>query len=94
MVGIEGHTKNVDQTEAYKSSLFAVRGMGHFLDSQGSAWLQPISTKVAMGVVGCCWGGARQTYETLIKLAPMKEPKTLVVSAHPGDFPYPDVHES
>jgi len=37
MVGklIEGHT-NVDQTEAYKSSLFAVRGRGHFLDSQ--AW--------------------------------------------------------
>ena len=41
MVGklIEGHTKNVDQTEAYKSTLFAVRGAGpHFLDSQGSAW--------------------------------------------------------
>ncbi len=31
MVGklIEGHTKNVDQTEAYRSSLFAVRGVGH-----------------------------------------------------------------
>ncbi|BAY65662.1 manganese containing catalase [Calothrix brevissima NIES-22] len=41
MVGklIEAHTKNVDQTEAYKSTLFAVRGAGpHFLDSQGSAW--------------------------------------------------------
>jgi Mn-containing catalase len=31
MVGqlIEMHTKNVDQTEAYKSTLFAVRGVGH-----------------------------------------------------------------
>ena len=41
MVGklIEGHTKNVDQTDAYKSTLFAVRGMGpHFLDSQGNGW--------------------------------------------------------
>ncbi|PLZ64659.1 manganese catalase family protein, partial [Fischerella thermalis] len=41
MVGklIEAHTKNVDQTEAYKSTLFAVRGMGpHLLDSQGVAW--------------------------------------------------------
>jgi Mn-containing catalase len=41
MVGklIEVHTKNVDQTEAFQSTLFAVRGVGpHFLDSQGSAW--------------------------------------------------------
>ncbi len=41
MVGklIEMHTKNVDQTEAYKSTLFAVRGVGpHLLDSQGQAW--------------------------------------------------------
>ena len=41
MVGkmIEAHTKNVDQTDAYKSTLFAMRGMGpHFLNSQGSAW--------------------------------------------------------
>jgi Mn-containing catalase len=39
MVGklIEVHTKNVDQTPAFNSTLFAVRGQGpHFLDSQGA----------------------------------------------------------
>jgi Mn-containing catalase len=77
MIGklIEGHTKNVDQTEAYKSSLFAVRGMGpHFLDSQGSAWtasyineggdvVRDLRANIAAEA------GARQTYESLIKLA-------------------------
>lgn len=78
MVGkmIEAHTKNVDQTDAYKSSLFAVRGMGpHFLDSQGSAWtasyineggdvVRDLRANIAAEA------GARQTYEALIKLAP------------------------
>lgn len=77
MVGklIEGHTKNVDQTEAYKSTLFAVRGKGpHFLDSQGSAWtatylneggdvVRDLRANIAAEA------GARQTYEELIKLA-------------------------
>ena len=77
MVGkmIEAHTKNVDQTEAFKSSLFAVRGMGpHFLDSQGSAWtatylneggdvVRDLRANIAAEA------GARQTYEALIKLA-------------------------
>ena len=77
MVGklIEGHTKNVDQTEAYKSSLFAIRGMGpHFLDSQGSAWtatyineggdvVRDLRANIAAEA------GARQTYEELIKLS-------------------------
>ena len=77
MVGrlIEGHTKNMDQTEAYKSTLFAVRGMGpHFLDSQGSAWtanylneggdvVRDLRANIAAEA------GARQTYEELIKLA-------------------------
>ncbi len=77
MVGklIEGHTKNVDQTEAYKSTLFAVRGVGpHFLDSQGSAWtaaylneggdiVRDLRANIAAEA------GARQTYEELIKLA-------------------------
>lgn len=77
MVGklIEGHTKNVDQTEAYKSTLFAVRGMGpHFLDSQGNAWtasylneggdvVRDLRANIAAEA------GARQTYEALIKLA-------------------------
>ena len=77
MVGklIEGHTKNVDQTEAFKSTLFAVRGVGpHFLDSQGSAWtanylneggdiVRDLRANIAAEA------GARQTYEELIKLA-------------------------
>ncbi|HEY9805631.1 MAG TPA: manganese catalase family protein, partial [Candidatus Obscuribacterales bacterium] len=76
MVGklIEVHTKNVDQTEAYKSTLFAVRGMGpHFLDSQGNAWtanylneggdvVRDLRANIAAEA------GARQTYEELIKL--------------------------
>lgn len=78
MVGklIEVHTKNVDQTEAFKSTLFAVRGVGpHFLDSQGSAWtaaylneggdvVRDLRANIAAEA------GARQTYEQLIKLAP------------------------
>ncbi len=78
MVGkmIEGHTKNVDQTDAYNSTLFAVRGMGpHFLDSQGNAWtanylneggdvVRDLRSNIAAEA------GARQTYEALIKLAP------------------------
>lgn len=77
MVGklIEAHTKDVDQTEAYKSTLFAVRGKGpHFLDSQGSAWtaaylneggdvVRDLRANIAAEA------GARQTYEELIKLA-------------------------
>lgn len=73
---IEAHTKNADQTEAFKSTLFAVRGMGpHFLDSQGNAWsanyvnegghiVRDLRADIAAEA------GARQTYEELIKLAP------------------------
>ena len=78
MIGklIEMHTKNVDQTDAYKSTLFAVRGMGpHFLDSQGNAWnanyiqeggdvVRDLRANISAEA------GARQTYEELIKLAP------------------------
>lgn len=77
MVGklIEYHTKDVDQTEAFKSTLFGVRGVGpHFLDSQGSAWtanylneggdvVRDLRANIAAEA------GARQTYEALIKLA-------------------------
>jgi len=77
MVGkmIEIHTKNVDQTEAFNSTLFAVRGIGpHFLDSQGNAWsanylneggdvVRDLRANIAAEA------GARQTYEQLIKLA-------------------------
>lgn len=77
MVGqlIESHTKNTDQTAAYKSTLFTVRGIGpHFLDSQGQAWtaaylneggdvVRDLRANIAAE------GGARQTYEELIKIA-------------------------
>jgi Mn-containing catalase len=87
MVGkmIEAHTKNVDQTEAYKSTLFAVRGMGpHFLDSQGNAWtanylneggdvVRDLRANIAAEA------GARQTYEALIKLSPDEGTKNTLV---------------
>ncbi|MBD1838244.1 manganese catalase family protein [Coleofasciculus sp. FACHB-64] len=87
MVGklIESHTKNVDQTEAYRSTLFAVRGMGpHFLDSQGSAWtanyineggdvVRDLRADIAAEA------GARQTYEELIKMAPDQGTKDTLV---------------
>lgn len=87
MVGklIEGHTKNVDQTPAYTSTLFAVRGMGpHFLDSQGAAWsakyineggdvVRDLRANIAAEA------GARQTYEELIKLATDEGTKNTLV---------------
>jgi Mn-containing catalase len=86
MVGqlIEMHTKNVDQTEAYKSTLFAVRGVGpHLLDSQGQAWTAAYINEGGDVVRDlradiAAEAGARQTYEELIKLAPdMGTKKTL-----------------
>ncbi|WP_427159359.1 manganese catalase family protein [Aliinostoc sp. HNIBRCY26] len=87
MVGklIEAHTKNVDQTDVYKSTLFAVRGIGpHFLDSQGNAWtanylneggdvVRDLRANVAAEA------GARQTYEELIKLCPDQGTKQTLV---------------
>jgi Mn-containing catalase len=82
---IEVHTKNVDQTEAYRSTLFAVRGVGpHFLDSQGSAWtanyineggdvVRDLRADIAAEA------GARQTYEELIKMAPDQGTKDTLV---------------
>ncbi|GET44356.1 manganese catalase family protein [Microseira wollei] len=82
---IEQHTKNVDQTDAFRSTLFAVRGMGpHFLDSQGVAWtaayineggdvVRDLRANVAAEA------GARQTYEELIKMAPDKGTKDALV---------------
>ncbi|MBE9208385.1 manganese catalase family protein [Nostoc sp. LEGE 06077] len=87
MVGklIESHTKNTDQTEAYKSTLFAVRGIGpHFLDSQGNSWtasyineggdvVRDLRANIAAEA------GARQTYEELIKLATDQGTKNTLV---------------
>ncbi|MFE4106543.1 manganese catalase family protein [Almyronema epifaneia] len=87
MIGklIEAHTKNVDQTEAYKSTLFAVRGMGpHFLDSQGSSWTATYINEGGDVVRDlradiAAEAGARQTYEELIKLAPDEGTKKTLV---------------
>ena len=87
MIGklIEAHTKDVDQTDAFKSTLFAVRGKGpHFLDSQGSAWtatylneggdvVRDLRANIAAEA------GARQTYESLIKMAPDEGTKKALV---------------
>lgn len=87
MVGkmIEAHTKNVDQTDAFKSTLFAVRGVGpHFLDSQGNAWTASYLNEGGDVVRDlranlAAEAGARQTYEALIKLAPDEGTKKALV---------------
>lgn len=87
MIGklIEIHTKNSKQDDAFKSTLFAVRGVGpHFLDSQGSAWnanyinegghvVRDLRANIAAEA------GARQTYESLIKIAPDQGTKDTLV---------------
>jgi Mn-containing catalase len=78
MVGklIEMHTTKVDQTAAYKSSLFSVRGMGpHFVDSNGSCWTASYINEGGNVVRDlradiAAEAGARQTYEALMKIAP------------------------
>lgn len=87
MVGklIEAHTQKVDQTEVFKSTLFAVRGMGpHFLDSQGQAWTAAYINEGGDVVRDlradiAAEAGARQTYEELIKLAPDQGTKNTLV---------------
>ncbi|MGB3405804.1 MAG: manganese catalase family protein [Microcoleaceae cyanobacterium] len=83
MIGklIECHTKEVDQTEAFKSTLFAVRGQGpHFLDSQGNNWTAAYLNEGGSVVRDlraniAAEAGARQTYENLILLAPDTQTK-------------------
>lgn len=78
MVGrmIEQHTEKGGKDAAYKSTLFAIRGMGpHFVDSQGSAWTAAYVNEGGNVVRDlradiAAEAGARQTYESLIKLAP------------------------
>lgn len=87
MVGrlIENHTRNVDQTEAFQSTLFAVRGKGpHFLDSQGQAWTAAYLNEGGDVVLDlradiAAEAGARQTYEALIQVAPDQQTKETLV---------------
>ncbi len=101
MVGklIKIHTKDVDQTTACQSDLFAVIGMEpHFLDSQGSAWtvtyiqeggdvVRDLKANISAEA------GARQTYEALIKLATDDGTKTTLHHLLTRDFSYSNVHE-
>jgi Mn-containing catalase len=78
MVGrmIEQHTEKGDKDKAYKSTLFALRGVGpHLVDCTGQAWsaayvneggnvVRDLRADVAAEA------GARQTYEALLKIAP------------------------
>jgi Mn-containing catalase len=79
MVGrmIEQHTEKSNARDAaYKSTLFAVRGVGpHLVDSQGQAWTSAYVNEGGNVVRDlradiAAEAGARQTYEALIKLSP------------------------
>jgi Mn-containing catalase len=79
MVGrmIEQHTEKSDARDAaYKSTLFAVRGVGpHLVDSNGQAWTAAYVNEGGNVVRDlradiAAEAGARQTYEALIKLSP------------------------
>jgi Mn-containing catalase len=79
MVGrmIEQHSeKSHARDTAYKSTLFAVRGVGpHLVDSKGQAWTSAYVNEGGNVVRDlradiAAEAGARQTYEALIRLAP------------------------
>jgi Mn-containing catalase len=78
MVGrmIEQHTEKGDKDKAFRSTLFAVRGMGpHLVDSAGQAWSAAYVNEGGNVVRDlradiAAEAGARQTYEALLKLAP------------------------
>jgi Mn-containing catalase len=77
MVGrmVEQHTEKGDKDAAYKSTLFALRGVGpHLVDSRGQAWTAAYVNEGGNVVRDlradiAAEAGARQTYEALIKLA-------------------------
>ncbi|WP_431302760.1 manganese catalase family protein [Sediminicoccus sp. BL-A-41-H5] len=73
---IQQHSAGAVEEQAWRSTLFAVRGMGpHLLDSCGSAWTAAYVNEGGNVVrdlranIGA-EGGARQTYEALMKMAP------------------------
>ena len=87
MVGqmIEAHTRGLKPTLGTDSSLFAVRGRGpHFLDSQGTAWTASYINEGGDVVRDlradiAAEAGARQTYESLINVAPDEGSKKALV---------------
>jgi len=87
MVGtlIELHTQGETRNKAYDSTLFKARGKGpHFLDSFGSAWTASYINEGGDVVRDlradiAAEGGARQTYEELVKRAPDEGSKKALV---------------
>lgn len=73
---IQQHSAGAVEEQAWRSTLFAVRGMGpHLLDSCGNAWTAAYVDEGGNVVrdlradIGA-EAGARQTYEALMKMAP------------------------
>ncbi len=87
MVGqmIEIHTRGIKPGVGIDSPLFAVRGRGpHFLDSQGAAWTASYINEGGDVVRDlradiAAEAGARQTYESLVNLAPDEGSKKALV---------------
>jgi Mn-containing catalase len=87
MVGklIALHTSKVDQTEVYDAPLFKIKGGGpHFLDSQGSCWTAAYVQEGGNVVRDLradisAEAGARQTYESLIKVCEDESTKKVLV---------------
>ncbi|MFO1038094.1 MAG: manganese catalase family protein [Geminicoccaceae bacterium] len=73
---IEAHTKGSQQSEAFRSTLFAVRGKGaHLLDSQGVSWDSRYVSEGGSPVRDlradiAAEAGALATYEALIPMSP------------------------
>jgi Mn-containing catalase len=87
MVGklIVEHTRKVDQTPVYDAPLFRLRGIGpHLVDSQGQAWTAAYVNEGGNVVRDlraniAAEGGARQTYEALIKACDDEGSKRVLV---------------
>jgi Mn-containing catalase len=73
---IEQHTRRYNETETYAAPLFRIRGIGpHFVNSEGEAWTAAYINEGGNVVRDLradisAEGGARQTYEALLKVAP------------------------
>jgi len=86
MVGklIAQHTSTIDQTAVYDAPLFKIKGGGpHFLDSRGSAWTASYIQEGGNVVRDLranisAEAGARQTYESLMKVCPDEATKKVL----------------
>jgi Mn-containing catalase len=87
MVGklIAQHTSKMDQTSVYDAPLFKIKGGGpHFLDSQGVCWTAAYINEGGNVVRDlraniAAEAGARQTYESLIKVCDDESTKKVLI---------------